>query len=202
MDRVYIFISISAILIYMSQSFPDVEYRIIFSNPLNRNRAGSFETDRFLNMAHIADYMVDAASSVGLNNLIARELSVSPTPQDIVCHSLRDQAGSCSHYFQRSESPATEERKKYIWRMHQPSEAPRKYSIFPFKDRLSIGSGRQSPSPESTLSLPLGEKHNTNKPKELNKRRKPSITELGPMTTVHEVAMDSRECCTPFGNYI
>ncbi|RAL58736.1 hypothetical protein DID88_003042 [Monilinia fructigena] len=60
-------------------------------------------------MAHIADYIVDAASSVGLNNLIARELSASPLPQDI-----------------RSQSPATEEKEKYIWRMHQPSEAPRK----------------------------------------------------------------------------
>jgi hypothetical protein len=40
-------------------------------------------------MTHIADYMADAASSVGLNNLIARELSVSPKPQ-IVCHFLYD----------------------------------------------------------------------------------------------------------------
>lgn len=84
-----------------------------------------------------------------------------------------------------------EEKEKHIWRMHQPSEAPRKYSIFPSKDKLSIGSDRQSP--ESSLSLALGEKHNVQKPKELNKRRKPSVTELGPMTTVHEVSMDSRE---------
>ncbi|ESZ91501.1 hypothetical protein SBOR_8111 [Sclerotinia borealis F-4128] len=125
-------------------------------------------------MAHIADYMVDAASSVGLNNLIALELSVSPSPQNI-----------------RSESPATEEKEKHIWRMHQPSEAPRKYSIFPFKEKLSISSGRKSPNPESTWTMALGEKHNIQKPKELNKRRKPSLTDLGPMTTVHEVAMDS-----------
>lgn len=84
-----------------------------------------------------------------------------------------------------------EEKEKHIWRMHQPSEAPRKYSIFP-KEKLSIGSDRQSP--ESSLPLALGEKHNIQKPKELNKRRKPSVTELGPMTTVHEVSMDSRKC--------
>ncbi|KAJ8066880.1 hypothetical protein OCU04_004263 [Sclerotinia nivalis] len=125
-------------------------------------------------MAHIADSMANAASSVGLNNLIAHELSVPPSPQD-----------------RRSESPVTEEKEKHIWRMHQPSEAPRKYSIFPFKEKLSISSGRQSPSPESALTLASGEKHNIQKPKDLSKRRKPSITELGPMTTVHEVAMDS-----------
>ncbi|TGO10771.1 hypothetical protein BTUL_0126g00250 [Botrytis tulipae] len=122
-------------------------------------------------MAHISEYLVDATSSVGLNNLIARDMGVS-SPQDIP-----------------SESPVMEEKEKHIWRMHQPSEAPRKYSIFPSKDKLLIGSERQSP--ESSLSLALGEKHNVQKPKELNKRRKPSVTELGPMTTVHEVSMDS-----------
>ncbi|TGO38353.1 hypothetical protein BHYA_0076g00040 [Botrytis hyacinthi] len=122
-------------------------------------------------MAHISEYLVDATSSVGLNNLIAREMGVS-SPQDIPL-----------------ESPVMEEKEKHIWRMHQPSEAPRKYSIFPSKDKLSIGSDRQSP--ESSLSLALGEKHNIQKPKDLNKRRKPSVTELGPMTTVHEVSMDS-----------
>ncbi|KAF7870584.1 hypothetical protein EAF04_004328 [Stromatinia cepivora] len=125
-------------------------------------------------MVHIADSMANAASIVGLNNLIARELSVSPSPQDL-----------------RSESSVTEEKEKHIWRMHQPSDAPRKYSIFPFKEKLSISSGRQSPNPESALTLASGEKHNISKPKDLSKRKKPSITELGPMTTVHEVAMDS-----------
>ncbi|KAF7908260.1 uncharacterized protein EAF01_004015 [Botrytis porri] len=119
-------------------------------------------------MAHISEYLVDATSSVGLCNLIARETGVSSSPQDIP-----------------SESPVMEEKEKHIWRMHQPSEAPRKYSIFPSKEKPSIGSDRQSP--ESSL----GEKHNVQKPKELNKRRKPSVTELGPMTTVHEVSMDS-----------
>ncbi|KAB8294820.1 hypothetical protein EYC80_006781 [Monilinia laxa] len=125
-------------------------------------------------MAHIADFIVDAASSVGLNNLIARELSVSPSPQDI-----------------RSQSPATEEKEKYIWRMHQPSEAPRKYSIFPSKEKLSISSGRRSPNIDSESTFTSGDKQNIQKPKELNKRRKPSLTELGFMTTVHESAMDS-----------
>ncbi|TGO48754.1 hypothetical protein BOTNAR_0460g00060 [Botryotinia narcissicola] len=122
-------------------------------------------------MAHISEYLVDATRSVGLNNLIASEMGVS-SPQD-----------------NPSESPVMEEKEKHIWRMHQPSEAPRKYSIYPSKKKLSIGSDRQSP--ESSLSLALVEKHNDQKPKELNKRRKPSVTELGPMTTVHEVSMDS-----------
>ncbi|TEY49949.1 hypothetical protein BOTCAL_0281g00070 [Botryotinia calthae] len=122
-------------------------------------------------MAHISKYIVDPTSSIGLNNLITREMCVSSSSQDT-----------------HSESPVMEEKEKHIWRMHQPSELPRKYSIFP-KEKLSIGSDRQSP--ESSLPLVLGEKHNIQKPKELNKRRKPSVTELGPMTTVHEVSMDS-----------
>ncbi|APA11955.1 hypothetical protein SS1G_05511 [Sclerotinia sclerotiorum 1980 UF-70] len=125
-------------------------------------------------MAHIADSIANAASTVGLNNLIARELSVSPLAQDL-----------------RSESPVTEEKEKHIWRMHQPSEAPRKYSIFPFKEKLSISSNRHNPSTESASTSVSGEKHNTQKSKDPSKRRKPSITELGPMTTVHEAAMDS-----------
>ncbi|CAD6445549.1 4f996116-5b3e-4642-89ea-7400426f01cf [Sclerotinia trifoliorum] len=125
-------------------------------------------------MAHIVDSIANAASTIGLNNLIARELSVSPSAQDL-----------------RLEAPVTEEKEKHIWRMHQPSEAPRKYSIFPFKEKLSISSNRHSPSPESASTSVPGEKHNTQKPKDPSKRRKISITELGPMTTVHEVAMDS-----------
>lgn len=111
---------------------------------------------------------------------------------------IRYQAGSCSHYIQRSQLPATEEKEKYIWRMHQPSEAPRKYSIFPSKEKLSISSGRQSPNVDSESTSTSGEKQNIQKPKELNKRRKPSLTELGFMTTVHEAAMDSRKFFSNF----
>lgn len=144
-------------------------------------------------MAHIAEYMINAASSVGLNNSIARELGVSSSPQQVVCASFCDQAGSCSYCTQHSEIPAPEEKEKYIWRMQQRSETPRQYSIFPSQEKLSISPNRQNLKSESESTLISGERHNTHKPKEPNKRRKPSITDLGPMTTVHEAAMDSRK---------
>ena len=84
--------------------------------------------------------------------------------------------------------------------MHQPSDS-RKYALFPTKDKLSISLGRKSPDSE-TVSNTAGEKQPSIlgsalrlKPKEqsLVRRRKVSVPELGPMTTVQEVAMDSRE---------
>ncbi|PQE04741.1 PIF1 helicase protein [Rutstroemia sp. NJR-2017a BBW] len=132
-------------------------------------------------MTHIADYMADAASSVGLNNLIARELSVSPKPQT------------------PSECVLPGEKNRYIWRLHQPSD-PRRYNIFPAKEKVATSSGRHSPSVDELSTLPMDQgekdKHNIQRPKELslNRRRKPSVTDLGPMTTVQENPMDSREC--------
>jgi len=91
--------------------------------------------------------------------------------------------------------------------MHQPHES-RKYQLFPTKENLSIKAGRKSPDQESTTTGQSGgEKDRVQagtasrpKPKEgqsLIRRRKVSIPELGPMTTVQEIAMDSREFATP-----
>jgi hypothetical protein len=88
--------------------------------------------------------------------------------------------------------------------MHQPTE-PRKYQLFPAKDKLSITAGQKNGEGETTqLTGPNGinEKDRSTlgsalrlKPKEqtLIRRRKVSVPELGPMTTVQEIAMDSRE---------
>lgn len=90
--------------------------------------------------------------------------------------------------------------------MHQPAES-RKYQLFPAKDKLSITAGRKSPDPESVFSVAMGQHGPAEKeksllgqalrlkPKEqtLIRRRKVSVPELGPMTTVQEIAMDSRE---------
>ncbi|TVY73184.1 hypothetical protein LSUE1_G008561 [Lachnellula suecica] len=146
-------------------------------------------------MAHIADFMVDTTNGLGLNNYIARELS--PSPQN-------DTSGDVT---------PSDEKEKYIWRMHQPSE-PRKYQLFPQRERASTSTGRKSPESEtaSTQAFPsgqngMGEKERSilglgsafklkpkdQKPKEqsLVRRRKVSVPELGPMTTVQEIAMDS-----------
>src|SRR5271156_4337300 len=94
---------------------------------------------------------------------------------------------------------------KFIWRMHQPSET-RKYQLFPAKDKLSITPGRNSPDPEQAFALAMS--HSSSAPdrpfigtamrtkikeQSLLRRRKPSVSDLGPMTTVQEIAMDSRK---------
>jgi len=91
--------------------------------------------------------------------------------------------------------------------MHQPHET-RKYQLFPTKDNLSIKAGRKSPDQESTQSTAAvqngGEmdragtasRTKTKEGQSLIRRRKVSIPELGPMTTVQEIAMDSREFST------
>ena len=108
-----------------------------------------------------------------------------------------------AHRFQTGTATPTDEKETYVWRMHQPSES-RKYQLFPAKDKLSITAGRKSPDPEMVLSSTMvpAEKERSllgsavrTKPKEqtLIRRRKVSVPELGPMTTVQEIAMDSRE---------
>ncbi len=85
--------------------------------------------------------------------------------------------------------------------MHQPE---RKYQLFP-KDKLASSPGK-SLDPEQAFALAMGqngekaEKASSGpglririKEHNLSRRRKASVPELGPMTTVQEVAMDSRE---------
>lgn len=98
-----------------------------------------------------------------------------------------------------------DEKEKYVWRMHQPTE-PRKYQLFPTKDKLSITAGqkREADAEQSTTTGQNGSTEKDRsllgtalrlKPKEqtLIRRRKVSVPELGPMTTVQEIPMDSRK---------
>ncbi|GJC79485.1 hypothetical protein ColLi_02323 [Colletotrichum liriopes] len=100
---------------------------------------------------------------------------------------------------QRPPPPPTEH-KPFVWRMHQPET--RKYQLFP-KERQHRPPGK-SLDPEQAFALAMGQNDKTEKPcsssgslrlriKEHNliRRRKVSIPELGPMTTVQEVPMDS-----------
>lgn len=85
--------------------------------------------------------------------------------------------------------------------MYQPEA--RKYQLFP-----TSSSAAKQPEPEpmaAGLGQPTDEAEKTEstdkcnglrlriKEHNLNRRRKVSVPELGPMTTVHEVAMDSRK---------
>lgn len=88
--------------------------------------------------------------------------------------------------------------------MAQPET--RKYQLFP-REKQSTPSGTKGLDPEQAFALAMGQngdksdkpsvgnlrlrmkEHNLN----LVRRRKVSVPELGPMTTVHETSMDSRE---------
>ena len=98
-------------------------------------------------------------------------------------------------------SPSTTE-KSYVWRMHQPE---RKYQLFP-KDKQPAAAQGKSLDPEQAFALAMGQNGEKSdktsnsgglririKEHNLVRRRKISVPELGPMTTVQEVAMDSRK---------
>lgn len=153
-------------------------------------------------MAHIADLMVDLLGTVGLNNYIARELSPSPH-QYSVCQTL------CSidntDCFQTAEDTPTEEKEKFTWRMHQPtdSQTARKYQLFPPKEKIAIVPAHKIVEGEVTATVEkersiLGAalRLKPKEPKTLVRRRKGSINDLGPMTTVQEISMDSRKLST------
>lgn len=87
--------------------------------------------------------------------------------------------------------------------MHHPEA--RKYQLFPKDKQLPALSAGKALDPEQAFALAMGQTgEKTDKPtvagglrlriKEhnLNRRRKVSVPELGPMTTVQEVPMDSR----------
>jgi hypothetical protein len=88
--------------------------------------------------------------------------------------------------------------------MLQPAE-PRKYQLFPTKERMSSSPDQKSPEADGNLSLGqtrIFDKDRSklppslrlkNKDQPLVRRRKISITDIGAMTTVQEVPMDSRE---------
>ncbi|KAJ0120275.1 hypothetical protein J7T55_001132 [Diaporthe amygdali] len=131
-------------------------------------------------MAHIASCMSDAdVDRLSIGSYIAR--SVSPLP---VVDEVEQQAS-----------------KPWVWRMMSQSET-RKYQLFP-REKQAAGPQGKGLDPEQAFALAMAQNGNqTDKPcagglrlriKEHNliRRRKVSVPELGPMTTVHESAMDS-----------
>ncbi|CAK7209785.1 hypothetical protein SBRCBS47491_000558 [Sporothrix bragantina] len=106
----------------------------------------------------------------------------------------------------------TKDKQPFLWRMH--SQAERKYQLFP-KDKQQQPAAGKSLDPEQAFALAMGgntANNNSNtstgnnniataangnplrlriKEHTLIRRRKVSVPELGPMTTVQEVAMDS-----------
>lgn len=104
-----------------------------------------------------------------------------------------------------------EEQPKFVWRMHQPSRS-RKYNLFPSKSHekllitgpilpptqkkdnfgselaaamASIGQPKEKAQPPRAAASPKEQK--------TERRKKPSVTDLGFMAAIHEASMDSRE---------
>jgi len=141
-------------------------------------------------MAHIASCLLDTDLdpdmddlSLGLNNYIAKAVVSPQDPNESLGRS----------------SPSGD--KPFAWRMQHPE---RKYQLFP-KDKQTVTAPGKALDPEQAYALAMsqsGEKsekmtavtglririkdHNN-----LIRRRKISVPELGPMTTVQEAAMDS-----------
>lgn len=106
-----------------------------------------------------------------------------------------------------SQTPQQQQAPKpWVWRMMAQPES-RKYQLFP-REKPATPAGAKGLDPEQAFALAMGQngdksdkpsvgnlrlrmkEHNLN----LVRRRKVSVPELGPMTTVHEASMDSREC--------
>ncbi|KXX74251.1 hypothetical protein MMYC01_209332 [Madurella mycetomatis] len=135
-------------------------------------------------MAHIANCLMDSDTDdlpLNLNNYIAKAVS----PQN-------------SNESLGRASPSGE--KPFAWRMQHPE---RKYQLFP-RDRQAAAATGKALDPEQAFALAMGQNSEKSekvtagtglririKEHNLIRRRKISVPELGPMTTVQEVAMDS-----------
>jgi hypothetical protein len=120
-------------------------------------------------------------------------------PASLPCRAVGQSSPALPLQFGRA-SPSGE--KPFAWRMQQPE---RKYQLFP-RDRQPAAAPSKALDPGQAYALAMGqsgdksekmtavtglririkEHHN------LIRRRKISVPELGPMTTVQEVTMDSR----------
>ncbi|EEY14430.1 conserved hypothetical protein [Verticillium alfalfae VaMs.102] len=149
-------------------------------------------------MAHIATCMVEAdldrAAGPGNGHLITGLITKPPSPTPSSDSS--------------STSSQASEQKPHVWRMQQTQQQQpdvRKYQLFP-KGRPQPAPVTKALDPEQARAYALGQAALSEKDKEktsggglrvrikehnLIRRRKVSVPELGPMTTVQEVAMDS-----------
>ncbi|KAG7137544.1 hypothetical protein HYQ45_005208 [Verticillium longisporum] len=156
-------------------------------------------------MAHIATCMVEAdldrAAGPGNGHLITGLITKPPSPTPSSDSS--------------STSSQASEQKPHVWRMQQTQQQQqqqqqqqhdvRKYQLFP-KGRPQPAPVAKALDPEQARAYALGQTALSEKDKEktsggglrvrikehnLIRRRKVSVPELGPMTTVQEVAMDS-----------
>jgi hypothetical protein len=102
----------------------------------------------------------------------------------------------------QTQVPTSSIAQPFAWRM-LPTEQ-RKYQLFPKDKQLPNLNLNKSPDPETAFALAMGDRNDkqaAGAPLRLRvnqqnpaRRRKISVPELEPMTTVQEIAMDSRSC--------
>jgi hypothetical protein len=103
-------------------------------------------------------------------------------------------------------SPLPPQEKPFTWRMQQPDPS-KKYQLFPKERKLPILNSSKAVDPDKATmgpSIAASDKTDNQQTtlnglkKRLNqhslaRRRKISVPEVGPMTTVQELSMDSRK---------
>ncbi|KAL8342383.1 hypothetical protein RB601_004989 [Gaeumannomyces tritici] len=155
-------------------------------------------------MAHIISCMLEGNHDIGsIGHHISKP--ASPLPAHDSQQQQQQQLPPLLEQEQEQEqdlspvnkTPTPAEKSSHIWRMYQPE---RKYQLFPREKQQPAAPTK----PEQPFTVTMGqaaektEKSSTGsglrfriKEHNLNRRRKVSVPELGPMTTVHEVPMDS-----------
>ncbi|KAK4104670.1 hypothetical protein N658DRAFT_418674 [Parathielavia hyrcaniae] len=135
-------------------------------------------------MAHIASCILDTDPddlSSGLNNYVAKAVSAQDSNESL-----------------GRASPLGD--KPFAWRLQHPE---RKYQLFP-RDKQVVTAPGKALDPEQAFALAMGQNGDKTekvgavtglririKEHNLVRRRKISVPDLGPMTTVQEAAMDS-----------
>ncbi|KAI1467987.1 Up-regulated during septation-domain-containing protein [Daldinia caldariorum] len=132
-------------------------------------------------MAHIATCMLDSDGEVSsLRSYIASAFSAQASTESL------------------SSTSSSEEKKPFVWRMQNPES--RKYQLFPREKQLPSATSGKQLDPEQAFAMAMGQTEKGSvgnglrmriKEHNMTRRRKVSVPELGPMTTVQEVAMDS-----------
>ncbi|KAI1862596.1 uncharacterized protein JN550_010121 [Neoarthrinium moseri] len=121
---------------------------------------------------------------------------------DLRGYIAKQQASTDSLASINSSISSSSEKKPYTWRMQHPET--RKYQLFPREKQLPPVTAGKQLDPEQAFALAMGQAGDKSdktekssglrlriKEHNLIRRRKVSVPELGPMTTVQEVAMDS-----------
>ncbi|GAW19788.1 hypothetical protein ANO14919_092790 [Xylariales sp. No.14919] len=136
-------------------------------------------------MAHIATCMIDSDGETNsLRSYIANTFSAKASTDSLV------------------SSHSIDEKKPFAWRMH--NQEARKYQLFPKEKQLPPVTAAKPLDLEQAHAIAMGQSPDKSdksglsnglllriKEHNLTRRRKVSVPELGPMTTVQEVSMDS-----------